>query len=246
MKHSVVKCVPSASPHHVEETEETSNQNLHLQWCKYNWIPYGNCKFRCHLTLQVSTRRVTAVVPRLWGGGRSCAGQVGQVKPHWKIPLHKGSCSLWCRQPRAIPGENTWVLLWVTRASDHQNFCPTKFRKDHCCLDVPQLNAPVQGLLIVSPLKLPTESLTTISAVEHKQKNTGQRWPSTYPQAIRNSCVSSERIHLVNSDAKSSYPKSNFSLHKTTHPARNTDERLGIKSSLQQYWHNSPKVHYWF
>lgn len=50
----------------------------------------------------------------------------------------------------------------------------------------------------------------------------------------------------MNSDAKSSYPKSNFSLYKTTHPARNIDERLGIKSSLQQYQDNSPKVHYWF
>lgn len=84
-----MKRVTLCSPHHVEETEETTNQNLHLQWYKYSQIPYGNCKLRFHLTLQVPARRVPAVVPWLGDDGRSCVEHVGHVKPPGKSPRTK-------------------------------------------------------------------------------------------------------------------------------------------------------------
>lgn len=97
------------------------------------------------------------MVPRLGGGGRSCAEQVGQVKPHWKTPCRKAPA------PSGADSQGHCLVkisgyffglpeVWITRTFALLK----KFRKEHCCLDVSQLNAQIQGLYPVHCLSADT------------------------------------------------------------------------------------------
>lgn len=121
VKHSTMKHVPFSFPHHFEDTEGTTNQNLHLQ------VPSDPAG---------PTRRVRAVagaVQNMWDTLTHPA-----KSPCTKAPAPSGADSqvetsgYFCGSPE----------LWITRTSAPVN----KFRKEHCCLHVSQLSAQIQGM----------------------------------------------------------------------------------------------------